>query len=72
LPDPATVPGRIYYIRNNSGIFFANIVTAAGNIFPGSSNNVAGGNTYTLNPTTAVKTVICISDGTNWTVGRID
>jgi hypothetical protein len=72
LPDPATVPGRIYYIRNNSGIFFANIVTAAGNIFPGSSNNVAGGNTYTLNPTSAVKTVICISDGTNWTVGRID
>jgi hypothetical protein len=72
LPDPASVPGRIYYIRNNSSSFFANIVTAAGNIFSGSSSIVAGGNTYTLNPTTAVKTVICISDGANWTVGRID
>lgn len=72
LPDPATVPGRIYYIRNNSSSFFANIVTAAGNIFPGNSNTAAGGNTYTLNPTSSVKTVICISDGVNWTVGRID
>ncbi len=72
LPNPASCPGRIYYIRNNSSSFFTNIVTAAGNIFSGNSNNVAGGNTYTLNPTSSVKTVICISDGTNWTVGRID
>jgi trimeric autotransporter adhesin len=72
LPDPATCAGRIYYIRNNSSSFFANIVTAGGSIFGGSSATVAGGNTYTLNPTTAAKTVICISDGTNWTVGRID
>jgi hypothetical protein len=72
LPDPSSVAGRIYYIRNNSNTFFANIVTAAGNIFPGSSNTAAGGNTYTLNPTTSVKTIICISDGINWTVGKID
>lgn len=72
LPDPTTCTGRIYYIRNNSSSFFVNIVTAAGNIFPGGSDVVAGGNTYTLNPTSAVKTVICISDGTNWTVGQIN
>jgi hypothetical protein len=72
LPDPALYPGRIYYIRNNSSSFFANIVTAAGNIFPGFSNTIAGGNTYTLNPTSSVKTIICISDGVNWTVGKID
>jgi trimeric autotransporter adhesin len=72
LPDPATCAGRIYYIRNNSGSFFVNIVTAAGSIFPGGSNVVASGNTYTLNPTSSVKTVICISDGTNWTVGQIN
>lgn len=72
LPDPTTCAGRIYYIRNNSGSFFANIVTAGGSIFGGSSATVAGGNTYTLNPTSAAKTVICISDGTNWTIGRID
>jgi hypothetical protein len=72
LPDAASVPGRIYYIRNNSSSFFANIVSAGGIIFPGASDIGAGGNTYTLNPTTTVKTVICISDGTNWTVGKID
>lgn len=72
LPDPTTCAGRIYYIRNNSGSFFANIVTAGGSIFGGSSATAAGGNTYTLNPTSAAKTVICISDGTNWTIGRID
>jgi hypothetical protein len=72
LPDPATCPGRIFYIRNNSSSFFANIVTAAGFIYPGSSASIAGGNTYTLNQTTSVKTVICISDGVNWTVWKID
>jgi hypothetical protein len=72
LPNPASCTGRIYYIRNNSSSFFVNIVTAAGNIFPGSSNTVAPGNTYTLQTSSSVKTVICISDGTNWTVGKID
>jgi hypothetical protein len=72
LPSAASVPGRIYYIRNNSSSFFANIVSAGGIIFPGASDTGAGGNTYTLNPAMSVKTVICISDGTNWTVGSID
>jgi hypothetical protein len=72
LPNAASVPGRIYYIRNNSSSFFANIVSAGGIIFPGASDIGAGGNTYSLNPTISVKTVICISDGTNWTVGSID
>jgi hypothetical protein len=72
LPNAASCTGRIYYIRNNSGSFFANIVSAGGIIFPGASDIGAGGNTYTLNPTSSVKTVICISDGTNWTVGKID
>jgi hypothetical protein len=72
LPDAASCTGRIYYIRNNSSSFFANIVSAGGIIFPGGSDTGAGGNTYALNPAISVKTVICISDGTNWTVGKID
>jgi trimeric autotransporter adhesin len=70
LPDPTTCEGRIYYIRNNSNVNNVNIVTAAGLLFPGSSN--VGITSYGLNPTTAVKTVICISDGANWTISRMD
>lgn len=70
LPDPGTCGGRMYIIRNNSSSFSAILSTAAGSLFPGSSS--VGGSSYTLNPTTAVKTVMCVSDGTNWTVMQMN
>ena len=70
LPNPTTCGGRMYIIRNNSSSFTAILSTAAGSLFPGNSS--VGGSTYTLNPTTAVKTVMCVSDGTNWTVMQMN
>ena len=72
LPDPTTCIGRIYYIRNNSATNNVNIVTAAGLIFAGSSATAVPGGNYGLNPTISVKTVICISDGANWTISKMD
>lgn len=70
LPDPTLYPGRMYIIRNNSVTFQANITTAAGSLIPGSSSVVAS--TYTLNTEGSPKTVMCISDGVNWTVMKQD
>jgi len=70
LPSPVTYPGRLYIIRNNSSSFNAVLSTAAGQLFAGSSSG--GGATYTLNPTTSVKTVMAVSDGTNWTILKQD
>lgn len=78
LPDPATCPGRIYYIRNNNnpGADYAYIRSGgAGQICSGSGSCLGTGNYYAIttgDPNPVPKTVICISDGTNWTVGRID
>lgn len=66
LPSPLTYPGRTYIIRNNSSVDQANITTTAGLLFPGNSN--VGVATFTLNPTTSPKTIIAISDGSNWTI----
>jgi hypothetical protein len=66
LPSPVTCPGRVYVIRNNSSSFPAVLSTAAGLLFPGASST--GGATYTLNATVSVKTVMVISDGSNWTI----
>jgi len=70
LPNPGTYPGRMYIIRNNSSSFTAIVTTASGLLFPGSSNT--GSATYTLNPTTSVKTVMAISDGSNWSILKQD
>ena len=72
LPNPTTCEGRIYYIRNNSSMNTAKIVTAGGLIFPGNRATAVMGGFYDLNPTTSVKTVICISDGANWTISKLD
>jgi hypothetical protein len=66
LPSPVTNPGRVYVIRNNSSSFPAVLSTAAGLLFSGSSST--GGASYTLNATISVKTVMVISDGSNWTI----
>jgi len=70
LPDPTLYPGRMYIIRNNSVTYQANITTAAGFLIPGSSSVISS--TYTLNSEGSPKTVMCISDGVNWTVMKQD
>lgn len=75
LPDPTTCPGRIYYARNNSGAQAAYLTLvgyAAGTreLFNGSSSS--GFAFYTLNPNASGKTIMCISDGLNWTIGQVN
>lgn len=72
LPSPVFYPGRIYYIRNNDNGLSAWLGTVAGLICPGNSNCMALGSFYELLPTAAGKTLVAISDGVNWTVGKID
>lgn len=70
LPSPVTYPGRTYVIRNNSSVDQAVITTVAGLLFPGNSNT--GSASYTLYPTSSPKTIIAISDGSNWTIMKQD
>lgn len=78
LPDPATCPGRIYYIRNNNnpGDDDAFVRSGgAGQVCSGSGGCLGAGNYYTIttgNPNPVPKTIICLSDGVNWIIGRID
>jgi hypothetical protein len=73
LPAANTCPGRIYYIRNNANVNFAYVRAASPSLIcPGSSACLNAGDYYELKVAASVKTIIAISDGTNWTVGRID
>lgn len=73
LPNPTTCPGRIYYLRNNSTSASAFLLTSGGSIYGASSSAAVSSTTgYELKPAAASKTVIAISDGTNWTVGYIN
>lgn len=73
LPNPTTCPGRIYYLRNNSSSLSAFLLTTGGNIYGASSAAAVSSSTgYELRPNAASKTVVAISDGTNWTVGYIN
>lgn len=75
LPDPTTCPGRIYYIRNNSSGQAAYLTLeayAAGSRELYSGNGSGGFQFYTLNPNSNGKTIMCISDGVNWTIGQIN
>jgi hypothetical protein len=72
LPDPSTSTGRIYYIRNDDNAVSAWIGTTSGLLCPGNFSCLPSGTFYELKATISVKTIIAISDGVNWTVGRID
>jgi trimeric autotransporter adhesin len=73
LPVASTCPGRIYYIRNNANVNFAYVRAASpGLICPGSGACLNAGDYYELKAAASVKTIIAISDGVNWTVGKID
>jgi hypothetical protein len=73
LPDPTEFPGRIYVLRNVTDTETAFILTQGTGVefFAGDSTNGAA----VINMTTSVgngnqdKTLIFISDGSNWTYG---
>jgi hypothetical protein len=68
LPNPADCPGRVYYLRNNSSGTTAILTVNSGQLI----DSAAGSGTaqYTLTTTGSAKTVIAVSDGTNWTIMR--
>ena len=64
LPNPVTYPGRIYVIRNIQNATTAKLTTASGLLFPkGSTTGSAQIYMYENNK----RSVIVISDGSNWT-----
>ncbi len=86
LPDATIYPGRIYILRNVSDNQNATIYTFGGNATPGAgveffsgdSRASAGPNgSVSMTPDTAAdggditKTLLFISDGSNWTYGRL-
>jgi hypothetical protein len=76
LPTASTSVGKVFYFRNNNDGGSGNSVfirSASGSLLcPGSSTCLGSGTYYELKPTTSVKTIMCISDGVNWTVGKIE
>lgn len=69
LPDPVSVPGRIYILRNISDTVSATLYTAGGRrFFPKNSSfgSAPFGPIY-LPVNSTGKTMILISDGANWT-----
>src|SRR5690606_30535170 len=69
LPDPVSVPGRIYFLRNISDSVTAVLYTAGPRRFFAKNSNIgsaAYGPVY-LPPNGTGKTMILISDGANWT-----
>jgi hypothetical protein len=66
LPDPTTVPGRIYYIRNITDFDTAKLYTQGGKLlFPKDSK--VGMNPLLMPPNAQNKSITVISDGINWT-----
>lgn len=66
LPSPVTYPGRIYYLRNINNTNTAKLTTIAGNFFfkPLTSGGVSTIYMYDNH----YRTIMVISDGSNWTV----
>jgi len=76
LPDAAAFPGRIYIMRNISDTDTALIYSLGGSFFPGDSR-VATAAPISMTPDAAgdsgdvTKTLIFVSDGLNWTYGKL-
>lgn len=64
LPNPVTYPGRIYIIRNINNTITAKLTSAAGLLFPKGSTT---GSTEIYMWEGNRRSVIVISDGSNWT-----
>ena len=86
LPDATTVPGRIYIMRNVSDTETAVIYTFGGDATPGAGVEFFPGDSrislgpfgsVSMTPDTAgdggdrTKTLIFVSDGSNWTYGHL-
>ncbi len=66
LPSPITYPGRIYFLRNINNTNTAKLTTAAGNFF---FKGLTSGGVNTLYMyDNHYRTLLVISDGSNWTV----
>jgi hypothetical protein len=72
LPNPALFVGRTYYVRNNNNSVTAYLKPNSSLICPGSGNCLTAGATFVMPGTGSGKTVLCISDGVNWTVIKQD
>ncbi|MBT8324335.1 MAG: hypothetical protein KJO96_03470 [Winogradskyella sp.] len=76
LPDATAYPGRIYIMRNISDTETALIYSLGGSFFPGDSR-VATAAPISMTPDVAgdagdvTKTLIYVSDGVNWTYGKL-
>jgi len=66
LPNAVNVPGRIYVLRNISNSIDAKIYTFGGSFYAKDSSSATGA-PLTMPFNAALKTVIVISDGVNWT-----
>jgi hypothetical protein len=64
LPNPATYPGRMYFIRNINNSYTAKLSTVSGLIFPKSSTT---GSVQIYMWEGNRRSVIVVSDGSNWT-----
>lgn len=76
LPNASNVPGRIYIMRNITDNFDAEIYSFGGGFFRGDSR-ISSTAPIRMTPDNAgdggdrTKTLIFISDGTNWTYGHL-
>ena len=66
LPSPVTYPGRIYYLRNINNTNTAKLTTAAANFFFKGYTTGGVGTIYMYD--NHYRTLMVISDGSNWTV----
>lgn len=66
LPNAANYPGRIYILRNISNSITAQIYTFGGQFFAKDSNS-ATASPLNMPGNGTLKTIILISDGSNWT-----
>lgn len=64
LPSPVSFPGRLYIVRNVNNTVTAQLTTAAGLLFP---KNSTTGSAQIYMYEGNLRTVIVISDGSNWT-----
>ena len=66
VPDATVVPGRIYIVRNISNSINAKLFSFGGQFFAKDSNT-ATPSPLILPANASMKTIILVSDGSNWT-----
>ena len=66
LPSPITYPGRVYFLRNINNANTAKLSTAAANFFFKGYATGGVGTIYMYD--NHYRTLIVVSDGSNWTV----